>query len=852
MQTKRQYDSSLEPTKAAPAQDSLPPVWNIREQRNPDFVGREALLEGIGEDLHEHGIAILNEESPPVGGVGKSHLAREYAYRHADEYQVVWWVQAEESGVLQFGYAQLLTALNLIAGVPDEPQHSVESARDYLSGHRGWLLILDGVETLDVLEELLPAPGAGHVLVTTLLGAASLSRKSLPVGPLTRDESMHFLQKRLPGIDTEQVHAIIEQLGSSPLLLHLISTYVNGSGVAVRDALETLRSRTPLPLRSNVTKEVYKGVLRILVGMILESLKKNRSAARDLALVCSFLGPHDIPLFLLNQENDGLSKRLSETLRNESALDECLGVLAAYGLIERHETSVSMHEIVQEAIREQLHEESRKAWANAAVRLVSGALPFKQHYRTPIPACTRLLAHGLAATQYAEEVDVARESSAQLLYHIGLYLHGRNALKDAKTCYLLSIAIGHKVYGVTHPTFATRINSLGIVEHELGNLREAKECFEKAFEICESLFGPLHEAVYSVEDDAMLTMPIRNLCTVLEELGDVDAAQFTYERAMKIYLEVYGWNHPTVAECANRFGRTWHRLGRLAKARNCFEKAVLAEESCADADGVRLALYLNNLASTLMEADEPALALERLERALRLDRQVFEDHHPALGRDLANLGTANRLLRRLDKAEHCYKNALEIIEEGEAPDSIDLASLLNHLGVVLLDAHKASEARTYLERSLKLTVDRFGEDSIEAVRILINLGRACDNLDARTEAMERFTQALSIVEGDNGKESERQATIIYRIGRSHHAHSDFDHALQHLQRAMKIDTLLFGEQHPAVARDAFAIGNVLADMKDTIVAMGHLTLALDIYENTVGKNDPRARKVRRKLDELSR
>ena len=40
-------------------------------------------------------------------------------------------------------------------------------------------------------------------------------------------------------------------------------------------------------------------------------------------------------------------------------------------------------------------------------------------------------------------------------------------------------------------------------------------------------------------------------------------------------------------------------------------------------------------------------------------------------------------------------------------------------------------------------------------------------------------------------------------------------------------------------------------MNDSIVAMGHLTLALDIYENTLGKNDPKTRKVRNRLDALS-
>ena len=434
MQTNPDYDSSPIPTKAAPVRDSLPPVWNIREQRDRDFVGHEAPLEEIREDLCEHGIAILNEDIPPVGGVGKSHLAREYAYRHANEYQVVWWVQAEESGVLQFGYAQLLSALNLLAGLPDEPQHSVEAARDYLSAHSGWLLILDGLETAESLKDLLPAPGAGHVIVTTLLGAASFPHKCLPVSRLTREESLRFLQTRLPGIDAEQVHAITDQLDRSPLIIDLFSKYVNGSGVAVRDALKTLRSKTPIPLQSNVTKEVYKGVLRILVTMILEDLKKGRAAARDLAILCSFLGPHDIPTFLLNQETDGLSKRLSEAVRDEAAFDECLNALAAYGLIERHESSISMHEIVQEAIREQLPEPALQAWASAAVRLVAGVFPFKQRYRSPIPECNRLLAHGLAATQYAEEVDVAMESSAQLLYHIGLYLHGRDALRQAKTC----------------------------------------------------------------------------------------------------------------------------------------------------------------------------------------------------------------------------------------------------------------------------------------------------------------------------------------------------------------------------------------------------------------------------------
>ena len=157
-----------------------------------------------------------------------------------------------------------------------------------------------------------------------------------------------------------------------------------------------------------------------------------------------------------------------------------------------------------------------------------------------------------------------------------------------------------------------------------------------------------------------------------------------------------------------------------------------------------------------------------------------------------------------------------MVERTEGEDSPHAAALLNHLGMILLDNGKAAPARSCLERALGLNQEIFGSESNEVVRNLTNLGRALDEMGARTQALNSYEQALAIVEKQEGGSSERKGTIFYRIGRSLNRQKRNDEALDRLQQAMRIDTMVFGKQHPNVARDAFAIGCVLADMRDTV------------------------------------
>ena len=69
---------------------ALPDIWNVPHLRNPNFTGRDALLAELHTALTSGRAAAVTQAISGLGGVGKTQLAAEYAYRSAHEYSLVW------------------------------------------------------------------------------------------------------------------------------------------------------------------------------------------------------------------------------------------------------------------------------------------------------------------------------------------------------------------------------------------------------------------------------------------------------------------------------------------------------------------------------------------------------------------------------------------------------------------------------------------------------------------------------------------------------------------------------------------------------------------------------------------
>ncbi len=162
-----------------------------------------------------------------MGGVGKTVLAQEYAWRNREHYHGIWWVRAELQDTLMDDLAAL--GARFIPGLGDmKPEDAALKTVDQLAQmHTGkpWLLIYDNADGPALLRKFTPADNA-HVLITTRrTDWHGETDEELAVDVFDRDTAIAYLVAQARNGDADAAGRLADALKCLPLALSHARAY---------------------------------------------------------------------------------------------------------------------------------------------------------------------------------------------------------------------------------------------------------------------------------------------------------------------------------------------------------------------------------------------------------------------------------------------------------------------------------------------------------------------------------------------------------------------------------------------------------------------------------------------------
>ncbi len=214
------------------------------------FKGRDAVIAEIQTKLKAgtKGTAaiVAKQAIHGLGGVGKSRLAVEYAWRCLPDYAACLFVVADSAANLARNLAALCAAriLDLPEQTAREQELQVVAAVRWLSAHPSWLLILDNVDSPEAaaaVERLLPALQNGQVLITSRRTDWDDSIRTLTLDTLAEDDAIAFLldktAARRTSTDTDEdaARALAQTLGGLALALEQSGAFINQKRISLAE-----------------------------------------------------------------------------------------------------------------------------------------------------------------------------------------------------------------------------------------------------------------------------------------------------------------------------------------------------------------------------------------------------------------------------------------------------------------------------------------------------------------------------------------------------------------------------------------------------------------------------------------
>ncbi|MFF7606384.1 FxSxx-COOH system tetratricopeptide repeat protein [Streptomyces parvulus] len=709
-----------------PSSVGLPEVWNVR-RRNPDFAGREAAMLQLRTGLLNGQQAVV-AALHGMGGIGKTQIAVEYAHRFASQYDLVWWIDAEQADQLPVRYTELADRLG-IAKSDARSEANAHTLLQHLRTRHRWLLILDNAEQPDQIEPWLPE-GPGHVLITSRNpdwhGIAHHSHLDV----FTRTDSLAYFQARIPGITTEQADLLAQDLGDLPLALAQAAGVLR-SGMTLDRYRQLLANNTARLLQESDVRD-YPAPLAATVEIAVARLTGDgHPDATALLRLGAFLGPEPIPTAWLETARPNLTTILGDP-DDPMWLHNALQHLSRFGLARTDFGTFQVHRLTQAILRTQTGSDLAAAVCDDVATALTSINLGDPHSPADWPTWTSLTVH--LTTPHVTTTIADRPTLRPTLSKAVAFLL---ASGQPRAAHDLTTAL-HQAWscdlGLDHPDVLTCTEHLGHATASLGDYAKARSIIEDTFARRRRVLG---------EDHPDTLQSANNLANTLGELGDHAAARRMQEDVLTRRQSVLGEDHPDTLQSAGNLAGTLGALGEREAARRMQEDVLARRQSVLGEDHPDTLHSANNFANTLGVLGDHAAARRMQEDVLARRRRVLGEDHPNTLHSAGNLASTLNALGEREEARRMQEDVLARHHRVLGEDHPDTLTSANNLASTLNDLGEREEARRMQEDVLARRRRVLGEDHPNTLTSANNLASILDDLGEREEARRMHEDVLA-------------------------------------------------------------------------------------------------------------
>ena len=743
--------------------------------RNTNFIGRENELESLRACLLSGSTALIGQSVQTVfglGGMGKTELAAEYAHRHRQHYDLVWWIRAEREDAITAALFALARRLGLRDMRRNERDYATGLVMDALiSGdpYDRWLLIFDDAHDASVIEKFIPhGREHGHVIITSRsIRWQTLGIEGFALTEFQPAETVDFLRKRVPALapvivpddaDEDDVEALRtederrrasaaklgEELGNLPLAVEHAAAYIKEQRVTADEYLQKFKEDAHKTFAEDVDIRYHRPV----VATWNLSMHAISPEAEMVFRLLAFFGPEPVAEELLRQPSaPGLPESLREVLSDVTRLRGALRELERYSLIRTDAVRnvVQMHRVVQAVTRDRLRREhpARAAELRKTVhKLLAASDPGAPGRDDSGPIYERSREHIIASG--------AQESSDPAVRHLIInQVHNLRRSGGYSEALLLGEAVlreWRKLFPDSDRLLLTLSVEVSMVMRNIGRWRDAYQLDSYTLADLKSHYG---------ETDEVYLLCARSYGRDLSMLGRDKEALDSDLRLLPLFEQVLGQLDAETLQLHNNIAIGLRCVGRFEEALHHDQAALVERER------------------TLGESDELTLTSRF-----------------AIARDLRRLG-------RYDQALDTIRAVRETLEQTRRPWNMFRLLVGAELSLCLRRIGQYEQAREEGEQMLERHYDVAGKEhrrTLIAATSLVTDRRLTDDLAGANTLGE---WALDAWMHDAGSDHPNTQATRVNLASVLRALGQLDRARELDECALEGFTRIYGEDHPS-------------------------------------------------------